>query len=50
LPDFVEKVVLADDTVAIFYQILQQIEHLRFNRHALAATAQFLSASIKDMI
>ena len=50
LPDIVEQIVLADDPVAIFHEILQQIEHLGFNRHPLAATAQLLSADVKYMI
>ena len=50
VPDRLDQIVLADDVVAIFDQVNQQIEHLRLDRHALAAAGQFAKVDIKHMV
>src|ERR1700759_4212077 len=37
VPDFIEKVVLADHTIAIFKQVYQEVKDLRLDRHPPAA-------------
>ena len=36
--------------VAVFDQVNQEIEHLRLDRHALAAAGQFAKVDIKHMV
>ena len=50
IPDCRQEIVLGDHAVAIFKQIDQQIEHLRFDRDQLLAVAQFPRIGIKHMI
>jgi hypothetical protein len=50
VPDFIEKVILADHTIAIFEQVYQEVEDLRLDRYPPAVTAEFASIDIKYMI
>ena len=49
-PDRSDKVVPADDTVAIFEQVDQDVKHLRLDGHSPAVMTQFASIRIKYMI
>ena len=46
LPDRLDQLVLADDSVAVADQIEQQIEHLRLDADGLPASAQFVLAKV----
>jgi hypothetical protein len=50
LPDPIDQIVLADDPIAIFEQVHQQIEYLGLDGDSFAAKAQFPPIGIKYMI
>ena len=50
IPHRLDQIVLGDDVVAVFDQVNQEIEHLRLDRHALAAAGQFAKVDIKHMV
>ena len=50
IPHRLDQIVLGDDVVAVFDQVNQQIEHLRLDRHALAAAGQLAKVDIKHMV
>jgi hypothetical protein len=49
-PDRTNEVVLADDAVAVLYEIDQKIEHLGLDRNALRAPMQFAPVGIEHKI
>ena len=49
-PDRSDEIVLADDVVAAFDQIDQQVEHLRLDGNRLGAAAQLPPVGVKPMI
>ena len=49
-PDRGQQIVLADDAVAVFHQVDQEIEHLRLYGDNLGAAAQLPPVRIKPMI
>ena len=49
-PDGSENIVLADDAVAIGYEILQQVKHLGLHRDECIPTAEFAASRVKDKI
>ena len=50
IPHRLDQIVLGDDVVAVFDQVNQEIEHLRLDRHALAAAGQLAKVDIKHMV
>ena len=50
IPHRLDQIVLGDDVVAVFDQMNQEIEHLRLDRHALAAAGQLAKVDIKHMV
>ena len=50
IPHRLDQIVLGDDVVAVFDQMNQEIEHLRFDRHAFAAAGQLAKVDIKHMV
>ena len=44
------EIVSADDAIAVFQQVNQQVEHLRLHRHQLAATAQLATIGVEDVV
>jgi hypothetical protein len=50
IPHRLDQIILGDDVVAVFDQVNQQVEHLRFDRHAFAASSQLAKADVKHMV
>ena len=50
VPHRLDQIVLGDDVVAVFDQVNQEIEHLRLDRHALAAAGQLAKVDIEHMV
>jgi len=49
-PDLVDQIALADDPIAIFEQVYQEVEDLRLDTYSANAAAQLASIGIKYMI
>ena len=50
LPNAFEQLVTGDQAIAVFDQIMQQIEHLRFDRANVAAMPQFVDTYVQFTI
>ena len=50
VPDSLDEIVLADDAVAIFDQVDQQVEHLRLDADILAGPGQLAQPRIQHMV
>jgi hypothetical protein len=50
LPDGVDQIVFADDTIMVFHEIHQQVEYLRLDRDLVTGAGELASIGIKHMI
>src|SRR5215467_4252877 len=48
-PHQFDEIIAADDAVAAFQQVNQQVEHLRLHRNRFIATAKLSKTGIKDV-
>ena len=49
-PDRVDKVVLADDALAVLHQVIEQVEHLRLDGNRVGAAPQLAPVRVEHMI
>ena len=50
LPDRLNQIVFADDSVAILNKVCQQVEDLRFDRKRFTAATEFAATAVKHKI
>ena len=50
LPDGVDQIVFADDTIMVFHEIHQQVEYLRLDGDLVTGAGELASIGIKHMI
>ena len=50
MPDLVDQLVLADHPVAVFHQVDDEVEHLRFHGHRNLLPAQLAPVGVEKVI